>query len=99
MPGLLINGSASLYSSSEGHNGVARDGAMTPILQTFDDVEYPAVTFPGYAEKSLSEQLEPIAVIGMGTDFSLFRLLHLTKSPCQDAGCQATSAPQRNSGT
>lgn len=31
-----------------------------------DDVEYPALSFPGYAEKPLSEQLEPIAVVGMG---------------------------------
>lgn len=31
-----------------------------------DDHSYPALSFPGYAEKPLSEQLEPIAVIGMG---------------------------------
>jgi len=29
--------------------------------------EYPAATFPGYAEKPLYEQLEPLAVVGMGT--------------------------------
>lgn len=34
--------------------------------QIVDDDEYPAVSFPGYAEKPLSEQLEPIAVVGMG---------------------------------
>lgn len=28
--------------------------------------DYPAVSFPGYAEKPLTEQLEPIAVVGMG---------------------------------
>jgi hypothetical protein len=28
--------------------------------------EYPAVTFPGYAEQPLDKQLEPIAVVGMG---------------------------------
>ena len=60
MPGLIINQSAS-QSSSEAH-----DGASTPSSLTIDDIEYPAVTFPGYAEKPLSEQLEPIAVVGMG---------------------------------
>ncbi|KAK8029899.1 polyketide synthase [Apiospora rasikravindrae] len=30
------------------------------------DDEYPALSFPGYAEKPLDEQLEPIAVVGMG---------------------------------
>lgn len=28
--------------------------------------EYPAVSFPGYTEKPIDEQLEPIAVVGMG---------------------------------
>jgi hypothetical protein len=28
--------------------------------------EYPAISFPGYAEKPIKDQLEPIAVIGMG---------------------------------
>lgn len=36
-------------------------------FQVMDDGEYPAVNFPGYSEKPLSEQLEPIAVVGMGT--------------------------------
>ncbi|KAH8195328.1 hypothetical protein TruAng_010496 [Truncatella angustata] len=31
-----------------------------------EDHEYPAISFPGYAEKPLDEQLEPIAVVGMG---------------------------------
>ncbi|KAF7524694.1 hypothetical protein G7054_g11326 [Neopestalotiopsis clavispora] len=31
-----------------------------------EDHEYPAASFPGYAEKPLDEQLEPIAVVGMG---------------------------------
>lgn len=31
-----------------------------------DDAAYPAVSFPDYAEAPLSEQLEPIAVVGMG---------------------------------
>ncbi|PCG91451.1 Acyl transferase/acyl hydrolase/lysophospholipase [Penicillium occitanis (nom. inval.)] len=39
----------------------------TPSYPTvIDDAEYPALSFPGYAEKPLSEQLEPIAVVGMG---------------------------------
>lgn len=36
-------------------------------LRFLEDHEYPALLFPGYSEKPLSEQLEPIAVIGMGT--------------------------------
>ncbi|TVY85299.1 Reducing polyketide synthase DEP5 [Lachnellula suecica] len=31
-----------------------------------DNGEYPALSFPDYAEKPLDEQLEPIAVVGMG---------------------------------
>lgn len=36
----------------------------TPYLQDTD--KYPAISFPGYAEKPLDEQLEPIAIVGMG---------------------------------
>lgn len=31
-----------------------------------DNDDYPALAFPGYTEKPLTEQLEPIAVVGMG---------------------------------
>ncbi len=41
-----------------------------------DNDNYPALSFPDYAEKPLTEQLEPIAVIGMGKiDCSLSRPL------------------------
>lgn len=39
--------------------------------QVVSDHEYPALSFPGYAEKPLAEQLEPIAVVGMGMLFPL----------------------------
>ncbi|KAH8704702.1 putative polyketide synthase [Talaromyces proteolyticus] len=50
-------------------------GGLTPVSvashgsdngSVIEDSEYPALQFPGYAEKPLSEQLEPIAVVGMG---------------------------------
>jgi hypothetical protein len=31
-----------------------------------EDSEYPALSFADYSEKPISEQLEPIAVVGMG---------------------------------
>ncbi|KAH8698986.1 putative polyketide synthase [Talaromyces proteolyticus] len=34
--------------------------------EIIDPMDYPAVNFPGYSEKPLNEQLEPIAVVGMG---------------------------------
>ena len=58
MPGLLRTSSSSSedfleYSRGSGHKASIRE-------------DYPALSFPGYAEKSLDEQLEPIAVVGMG---------------------------------
>ena len=44
--------------------------------QIIDNDNYPALSFPGYTEKPLDEQLEPIAVVGMGEiDCSLPRPL------------------------
>lgn len=57
MPGLLRTASNS--SASEG------DTPATSVKSSVNG-DYPAVTFPGYAEKPLDEQLEPIAVVGMG---------------------------------
>ncbi|KAL8857761.1 MAG: hypothetical protein Q9178_005661 [Gyalolechia marmorata] len=59
MPFIRDNSSSS-SSSPERRNNYA---AGTHIVQ---DDEYPAVSFPGYHEKPLSDQLEPIAVVGMG---------------------------------
>ncbi|KAL8727151.1 MAG: hypothetical protein Q9166_006247 [cf. Caloplaca sp. 2 TL-2023] len=56
-----IRDTSSSASSSSGHRSSPANG--THIV--YDD-EYPAVSFPGYHEKPLSEQLEPIAVVGMG---------------------------------
>ncbi|KMU81132.1 lovastatin nonaketide synthase [Coccidioides immitis RMSCC 3703] len=36
------------------------------VTSVVSDYEYPASSIPGYGEKPLSEQLEPIAVVGMG---------------------------------
>lgn len=61
MPGIIADGQSS--SLSEDSPGERYDSP----LQVMDDVNYPAVRFPGYSEKPLSQQLEPIAVVGMGT--------------------------------
>jgi hypothetical protein len=56
----------------------SREGPTVPIWDQFDGnsseseiidpVDYPAVSLPGYSEKPLNEQLEPIAVVGMGKE-------------------------------
>jgi hypothetical protein len=48
------------------------------------DHEYPAIDFQGYAEKPLSEQLTPIAVVGMGM---LKYLRHKICSMLQYSNC------------
>ncbi|KAL9047183.1 MAG: hypothetical protein Q9214_000184, partial [Letrouitia sp. 1 TL-2023] len=50
--------------SSSSSDGQRR--SLSGPNQIVDDDEYPAVSFPGYAEKPLSEQLEPVAIVGMG---------------------------------
>lgn len=41
--------------------------AGSSVLGDFQDIyQYPALSFPGYNERPLDEQLEPIAVVGMG---------------------------------
>lgn len=40
------------------------DSAISPKI--IENGDYPALSFPGYHEKPLTEQLEPIAVVGMG---------------------------------
>ncbi|WEW58624.1 hypothetical protein PRK78_004092 [Emydomyces testavorans] len=44
-------------------DGYGSDSSATSMVS---DYEYPAIAMPGYAEKPLSKQLEPIAVVGMG---------------------------------
>ncbi|CAJ2505535.1 Uu.00g129290.m01.CDS01 [Anthostomella pinea] len=58
MPGLITRASRSPSQGSE------ESRQSTPASSLYGD--YPALSFPGYAEKPLEEQLEPIAVIGMG---------------------------------
>ena len=62
MPSLISRDYRSSGSSESSFN----DSANTGNAQVIDDIEYPALSFPGYGEKPLGEQLEPIAVVGMG---------------------------------
>ncbi|KAI2617417.1 putative polyketide synthase [Hypoxylon sp. NC1633] len=70
MPSILRTAS----SSSSGSDG---DTPGTSVGSS-ESGDYPAVTFPDYAEKPLDEQLEPIAVVGMGC-----RLPGDVRSPAQ----------------
>lgn len=70
MPGLV---GVTTASSSSDENEVAVPGSTPPTSD--DGGQYPAASFPGYAEKPLNEQLEPIAVIGMGK-------CHFLTNPC-----------------
>ncbi|KAH9209743.1 putative polyketide synthase [Leptodontidium sp. 2 PMI_412] len=54
MPGIIVSSSPSSASFEESLPGLT------------DSQDYAANSFPGYAEKPLDEQLEPIAVVGMG---------------------------------
>ena len=60
MPAIIANGRSSSLSED------SLDERYSRSLQLVDDVKYPAVRFPGYSEKPLSDQLEPIAVVGIG---------------------------------
>lgn len=53
-------------SSSSSELSSSSESAEAGIAQVVDDGDYPALSFPGYAEKALGEQIEPIAVVGMG---------------------------------
>lgn len=68
MPGLLKK---TPYSSSS-ESGSSTDNEVFGIHEPdYKDGEYPAASFPGYNEKPLKDQLEPIAVCGMGMSFWL----------------------------
>jgi hypothetical protein len=58
-------------SSSEGGDHFPRLGGGQSIIDDATYADNVRNTFPGYAEKPLSEQLEPIAVVGMGNDLTL----------------------------
>lgn len=49
--------------------------SSTPGPRIIDSNDYPALPFPGYTEKPLNEQLEPIAVVGMGKIQRFFLIL------------------------
>ncbi|KKP02218.1 KR domain-containing protein [Trichoderma harzianum] len=64
MPAVTRNASPSSQSSFDGlHNS---DTSPSSAASSAGDDEYAAASFPDYAEKPLDEQLEPIAVVGMG---------------------------------
>ena len=71
MPWMYRNGvgSSSDDSSVEG---------STHGLQIIENDDYPALSFPGYTEKPLTDQLEPIAVVGMGKIQRYFLILLCT---------------------
>ncbi|KAH6649445.1 hypothetical protein F5144DRAFT_616611 [Chaetomium tenue] len=60
MPGRIAS-SSSRPSSRDSYDGSPTRKSAVPEYD-----EYPAVSFPGYAEQPLDKQLEPIAVVGMG---------------------------------
>jgi hypothetical protein len=66
MPGLLKLTSSGATSSQDSSSDLGHEDG--PIVD-----DYPAASFPGYSEKPLSENLEPIAVIGMGESCCFFR--------------------------
>lgn len=64
MPGVLrqTHWSTSSESGSSSENEFL--GSTEPNRK---DYKYAAASYPGYSEKPLAQQLEPIAVCGMGT--------------------------------
>ncbi|KAI0132735.1 KR domain-containing protein [Xylariales sp. AK1849] len=58
MPGLIVESRTSSEGPHASRQGSSRNSAV--------EDDYQATSFPGYAEKPLDEQLEPIAVVGMG---------------------------------
>jgi len=64
MPGLIRQSYSSSSSSDDSFNN--DDSSSISSTGVHDDLSYPALSVPGYGEKPLSEQLEPIAVVGMG---------------------------------
>lgn len=57
-------------SSSSSSDVELNDNLKFDVRHIVTDAEYAGISFPGYSEKPLSEQLEPIAVIGMGSKTS-----------------------------
>lgn len=56
-----------MYRNGVGSSGdESSDSSSSHGSQIIENDDYPALSFPGYTEKPLNEQLEPIAVVGMG---------------------------------
>ena len=92
MPFIRNTSSSSSSSSSPERRNNHADG--THIV--YDD-EYPAVSFPDYHEKPLSQQLEPIAVVGMGCrlpgDVSSVRILGFDDREAKRTDSQSPCLP------
>ncbi|KAI4118120.1 MAG: hypothetical protein LQ345_001759 [Seirophora villosa] len=63
MPGILKE---TAWSSSSDAGSSSEGEAWSSSDVNFTGHQYAAASFPGYSEKPLAEQLEPIAVCGMG---------------------------------
>ena len=66
MPGLLKE---SFSSSSSDSGFFTENGVSGSTESSYKDGRYAAASYPGYSEKPLTEQLEPIAVCGMGMSY------------------------------
>ena len=64
MPGILKESHWSCSSESLSFSDNDISGGPEP---SYKDRKYVAASYPGYREKPLTEQLEAIAVCGMGT--------------------------------
>lgn len=63
MPGVL----KATFSSSTSESGSPSENEFWSSIEPGDkDYKYAAASYPEYNEKPLTEQLEPVAVCGMG---------------------------------
>jgi len=89
-------------SLSSGSSDV--ESNMNPAFDTqhiISDAKYAAASFLNYSEKPLSEQLEPIAVVGMGKTSSSPWLYHVQRLTIYEkvAASLVTSSRLPTSGT
>lgn len=95
MPGLIRQS----YSSSSSSDGSFNDDGSVSSSVVLQDLQYPALSFPGYSEKPISKQLEPIAVVGMGECFASNNVWVALLTRIKDADSLEMLAHLLNSGT
>lgn len=93
MPGILKESWSSSSESVSSSDNDFSDGSHL----SYKESKYPAASFPAYNEKPLNEQLEPIAVCGMGMSRWNFTKSSWTHS-MQHAVYPEMSVPQLVSG-